>query len=317
VTDERPEATSAPSVDGPGVTFALIAVAITGISFSAPLVVAITVPALAVAFWRNAFGAILSAPYVLVRDRQEWLGLFHGSRARLITAAVAGVALAVHFALWIPSLRMTSIAASTALVTTTPIWTVVLDRLRGRPVPRGVLVGVAVAMCGVLLVTGVDAGRSGRALVGDLIALLGGMAGAVYVTMGESARRSMSTATYTLAAYSVCSVVLLAVCLVAGQSIAGPGYDAKTWGQLLLLTLCAQLLGHTLLNRALASAGATTVSLAILLEAPGAALVAWVWLGQEPPALIIPGAALVLVGIALVVLSRRANPSPSAPEPAG
>ena len=45
-------------MDGPGVTFALIAVAITGISFSAPLVVAITVPALAVAFWRNAFGAI-------------------------------------------------------------------------------------------------------------------------------------------------------------------------------------------------------------------------------------------------------------------
>ena len=61
---------------------------------------------------------------------------------------------------------MTTIAASTALVTTTPIWTVVLDRLRGRPVPRGVLVGVAVAMCGVLLVTGVDAGRSGRALAG-------------------------------------------------------------------------------------------------------------------------------------------------------
>ena len=58
---------------------------------------------------------------------------------------------------------------------------------------------------------------------------------------------------------------LLAVCLVGGQAIAGPGYDAKTWGQLLLLTLCAQLLGHTLLNRALASAGATTVSLAILL----------------------------------------------------
>jgi drug/metabolite transporter (DMT)-like permease len=57
--------------------------------------------------------------------------------------------------------------------------------------------------------------------------------------------------------------------------------------------------------------------LAILLETPGAALVAWVWLGQRPPVLILPGAALVLAGIALVVLSRRANPSPAAPEPAG
>jgi drug/metabolite transporter (DMT)-like permease len=317
VTDERPASRPGPAPDSPGVTVLIISIAITGISFSAPLVVAIAVPALAVAFWRNAFGALASAPFVLVRGRAEWLGLFTGDRKRLVTAVGAGVALAVHFALWIPSLRMTTVTASTALVTTTPIWTVVLDRLRGRPVPRGVLIGVALAMCGVLLVTGVDAGRSGRAFTGDLIALLGGVAAAVYVTTGESARRSMTTATYTFTAYSVCSVVLLLVCLVGRQRIAGAGYDAKTWGQLLLLTLCAQLIGHTLLNRALAVAGATTVSLAILLETPGAALVAWVWLGQRPPVLILPGAALVLAGIALVVLSRRANPSPAAPEPAG
>jgi drug/metabolite transporter (DMT)-like permease len=306
-----------PAPDSPGVTALLIALAISGISFSAPIVVAISVPALAVAFWRNAFGALASLPYVLLRGRSEWLGLVRGDSRRLLTVVGAGVALAVHFGLWIPSLRMTSVAASTALVTTTPIWTVVLDRLRGRPVPSGVLVGVGLAMCGVLLVTGVDAGRSGRALVGDLIALLGGMAGAVYVTTGESARRTVTTATYTCTAYTVCSAVLLLVCLVGRQRIVGAGYDAKTWGQLLLLTLCAQLIGHTLINRALAAAGATTVSLAILLETPGAALVAWVWLGQRPAALVIPGAALVLAGIALVVLSRRASPSPAAPEPAG
>jgi drug/metabolite transporter (DMT)-like permease len=128
----------------------------------------------------------------------------------------------------------------------------------------------------------------------------------------------MSTAPYTLTAYSVCSVLLLGVCLVGRQPIGGTGYDAKTWAQLLLLTLCAQLVGHTLLNRALAVAGATTVSLAILLETPGAALVAWVWLGQEPPVLLIPGAALVLAGIALVVLSRRVtNVTMTEPPPPG
>jgi drug/metabolite transporter (DMT)-like permease len=317
VTDESSTRGPAPSGDSPGVTALLIVLAVSGISFSAPIVVAITVPALAVAFWRNAFGAIASAPYVALRGRREWLGLFRGDRTRLMTAVGAGVALAVHFSLWIPSLRMTTVTASTALVTTTPIWTVVLDRLRRRPVPRGVVAGVGLAMAGVLLVTGVDAGRSGRALVGDLIALLGGMAAAVYVSMGEVARRSMSTASYTFTAYSTCSVVLLGICLVGQQRLVGEGYDARTWGQLLLLTLCAQLIGHTLLNRALAAAGATTVSLAILLETPGAALVAWVWLGQRPPVLIIPGAALVLTGIALVVLSRRANPSPAAPEAAG
>jgi len=92
------------------------------------------------------------------------------------------------------------------------------------------------------------------------------------------------------------------------QPVAGSGYDAKTWGQLLLLTLCAQLVGHTLLNRALAAVGATTVSLAILLETPGAALLAWVWLGQRPPFDALPGLLLLLCGVVVVILgATRAN----------
>ena len=39
-----------------------------------------------------------------------------------VYAIAAGVCLALHFATWITSLAYTSIAASTVLVTTTPIW---------------------------------------------------------------------------------------------------------------------------------------------------------------------------------------------------
>jgi drug/metabolite transporter (DMT)-like permease len=314
VTDEQasgPAAGSGLAVDPPGVTALLLALAIAGVSFSAPIVVAVTVPALAVAFWRNAFGAIASAPYVAWRRRAEWLDLMRGDPRRRWTTGGAGLALAAHFGLWIPSLRLTSVTASTALVTTTPVWTVAFGRVLGARVPRGVVAGVVIAMAGMLLVTGVDAGRSGRALGGDLLALLGGVCAAVYVLLGESVRRSVSTASYTLTAYGVCALLLLAACLVSGQRVAGAGYGPRTWTLLLLLTLCAQLLGHTLFNRALAVAGATTVSLAILLEVPGAALVAWIWLGQRPPVLIVPGAVLVLAGIALVVLSRRGDALPA------
>ena len=40
----------------------------------------------------------------------------------LVYAIAAGVCLAIHFATWITSLSYTSIAASTVLVTTNPIW---------------------------------------------------------------------------------------------------------------------------------------------------------------------------------------------------
>lgn len=295
-------------------TTGVIGVGVLAVAFSAPLITAIAAPALAVAFWRNAFGAIAGAPFTLATRRDELRSLLGPQRRTLYLAVVAGLALALHFGLWIPSLRLTSVTASTALATTTPLWTVVMTRLLGQHVPRGVVLGVVVAVTGVLVVTGVDASGSAQALQGDLLALGGGAAGAGYVVAGAEVRRTVGTATYTLVAYTTCAVVLLAVCLVSGTSLSG--YSARTWVELALLTLTAQLLGHSLLNRALRSAGATTVALAILLEVPGASLVAWVWLGQVPPLAVVPGAALVLAGIAVVIRSQSTSRRAVAEAPA-
>jgi drug/metabolite transporter (DMT)-like permease len=274
------------------VAWALVGLGIAGVSLSAPIATAVAAPALAVAFWRSALGAAVTVPVaVAARSRP--------GRAGAASSAVAGVLLAAHFGLWIPSLRLTSVAASTALVTTAPLWTVVLQRLRGIPVRPRVLAGVVVALAGALAVTGADAGRSPSALVGDLLALAGGIAGAGYVVVGEGARRTTSTAVYTAIAYSVCAAVLAPTGLLLGQPLAGWG--VRTWIELGVLTVSAQLLGHTALNAALPTVGATPLSLAILLEVPGATLVAWAWLGQRPPIAVVPGVVLILSGLWVVV----------------
>ncbi len=280
-----------------------------GISLAAPIAAATAAPVFAVAFYRVAMGTAATAPVAFVGHRAELRGL---PRRVLAGSLLAGALLAVHFALWIPSLRLTSITASTALVATTPIWTVALERLRGVRAGPGVLAGVALAVVGVLVVTGVDAGRSGRALAGDVLAVAGGMASAGYVLVGEGVRRSASTAAYTLLAYGSCALLLLPLCLVTGQRLLG--YDARTWVELAVLAICAQILGHTMLNMALPVVGATPLSLAILLEVPGAALVAWVWLNQVPPLSVVPGVAAVLGGLVLVVRSRSRGPRHLAPD---
>ena len=71
------------------------------------------------------------------------------------------------------------------------------------------------------------------------------------------------------------------------------------------ITVFAQLGGHSLMNMALRSFSATAVSLAILLEVPGATLLGWVWPGQTPPWELLPGAVLVLIGLVVVVRSSR------------
>ena len=273
----------------------LLLVAVLGISFSAPLAVAAAVPALAIAFWRTAMASVVLAPVAVRAGRVT---------ARDVrTCAVAGLLLAVHFGTWIPSLLLTSVATSTALVCTTPLWTAVLTRLLGGPVPALVWAGGVVALAGVVLVAGVDVAASPRALLGDALALLGGVAMAGYLLVGAAARARLATSTYTLLCYATAALALLAVVLVAGVPLAG--WPAGGWVALAGITLCGQFLGHTLLNRALRTVGAPVVAVVSLLEVPGAALVAALWLGERLAPAALVGLVVLLGGVALVVHGGR------------
>jgi drug/metabolite transporter (DMT)-like permease len=282
---------------------ALMAVGVLAVSTSGPIIAATAAPALAIAFWRNGFGALATAPLALTGPRLGELRNLTPRERRLI--AGAGLLLAAHFGTWVPSLDFTSVASSTALVCLQPVWAALISRARGNEVPGRAWIGMAAALAGVLVLTGVDFSVSPRALFGDLLALAGGMFAAAYTTVGAEVRRSTSTTAYTFGCYAVCALALLAACLVGQQQIAG--YDAETWLKLLALTAGAQLLGHSLFNRVVGRIGATAVSMAILLEVPGAAVIAALWLGQTPPPAAIPAAVLLLAGIVMVLTARGAT----------
>jgi drug/metabolite transporter (DMT)-like permease len=280
----------------PGADVALLAVAVVAISTSGPMIAACTAPALAIAFWRCGLGAGLTAPVAWWRHRAA-RGSLTGREWRLMVGA--GLLLAAHFALWVPSLRLTSVASATALVATQPIWAAIIARLRGARVAPRVWVGIAVALTGVLVLTGIDFAIDPRAFVGDLMATAGAVMSAAYVTAGAEVRRTVSTSTFTTTAYAVSAGVLLVVCLAGGQPLSG--YTVRDWVLIALLTLVAQLLGHTVLAVVLSTTSPTVVSLAILFEMPGATLIAAWWLGQAPPVDILPAVVLLFVGVAVVI----------------
>jgi drug/metabolite transporter (DMT)-like permease len=101
------------------------------------------------------------------------------------------------------------------------------------------------------------------------------------------------------------------VCLVGRQSLTG--YDGATWLKLLAITAGAQLLGHSVFNVVLRTTSPTVVSLSLLFEIPGAALIAAVFLGQRPPLLALPAAALLVAGVALVIRAAGRETEPSIP----
>jgi len=277
---------------------ALIIVAVGAVSTSGPLIAAAAAPALAIAFWRNGLAAAVVLPFALIRNRAELRGL---APREWRLAIVAGFLLAAHFATWIPSLRYTTVASSTALVATQPVWSALLARGRGAVISRSAWIGIVLAVLAAALLTGIDVRVSGRALGGDLLALAGGVLAAGYVTAGATVRRTVTTTTYTAVCYSTTALLLLVVCLIGSQRL--NGYSGTDWLRIAALTAGAQLLGHSVFNRVLRTTSATIVSLSILFEVPGATLLAALFLHQHVRVEQIPAAILLLGGVALVIRS--------------
>jgi drug/metabolite transporter (DMT)-like permease len=282
----------------PAADLGLLAIAVAAVGTSGPLIAATAAPALAIAFWRNVFGAGALGPFALWRHRAELRAL---SRSDWLLAMGGGVALGAHFSTWTPSLSMTSVASATAFVAAQPVFAALIAVARGERVAGRAWAGILLALLGVVALSAADLRVSERAFAGDLLALLAGALAAVYMTIGAKARQRISLAPYAVICYSTAALVLGALALCFNERLTG--LSGNSWLKILALTAGAQLLGHTVFNRVLKTTSPTVVSVAILLEVPSAALIAAVWLGQVPSLLAIPGAAMILAGLAVVTTS--------------
>ncbi|MGG5174714.1 DMT family transporter [Pseudarthrobacter sp. J1763] len=285
-------------------TFLIAAIGVLGVASSGPLIAATlggtAVTALAIAFWRNAIASVVMAAPVLIKNPGSFGRV---TRSELRWCAIAAVALAFHFACFITALQLTSVAAATALVCLQSAWIAVFQLLRGTKHRWPVLVGLGIAFCGVLAITGVDMGSSHEAMIGDLLAVAGGALAGMYTLAGGRARQTMTTGTYTTLCYGLCAAVVAVLALLTGQRLVG--FDAAGWAGIFAITLAAQLLGHTAFNYLLATMSPLVVSMIILLEIPGAAILAAIFLGEVLPAGIYLALILILGGLAVVVAGQR------------
>ena len=193
-------------------------VAVLAAATSGPLSAAILAPALAISFWRCLLGAAATAPFAARSD--GWRAVTVGRREWRLMGA-SGVLLAAHFgdvdhrrpahhrrlvhrARRDPAGLGGAAGAARRCATTALAW-----------------VGMVVAFAGILLLTGVDLSGGGRALLGDVLALLGGMFAAAYMFVGERARQVVPATPYNAIVFGVSAVVLLLACLVGRQPLGG------------------------------------------------------------------------------------------------
>ena len=281
----------------------LIVLGVTAVSTSAPLIRAAAAPAFAIAFWRNAMASGLLVPFTMLRARAEVRAL---SRREQRLMLFSGALLALHFATWIPSLSFTSVASSTALVATQPVWAALIARYHGDRIPGLGWAGIWLSVVGAAILTGIDLHFDARALTGDLLALVGGFFAAAYVTVGAEVRRSVSTTVYTTFCYATTSVLLLVLILTTRTE--WTGFSGRTWLAIAGLTVGAQLLGHSVFNRVLKTTSPTVVSIAILFEIVGATVLAALFLGERPRAVALPAAFVIMAGVVMTIRAGARQP---------
>jgi drug/metabolite transporter (DMT)-like permease len=231
------------------------------------------------------------------------------SRGREFAFGLAGLALAIHFATWIASLEFTSVAASTLLVTTTPLWTELYDVVRERRPPSLAYVGsLALALPGVALLVSahpaVPAPVPGRALLGDALALAGSIAIGAYLLLvrdaGAEPVARLGTRQVIARTYSWSALALILAATLARQPPPPLG-DAPAWGGIFAMALVSQMLGHTALNASLHDFSPSTISLTTLLEPVFAAALAAALFHETLTAQAVTGGILVLAAVGVTL----------------
>ena len=273
-----------------------LGVGVFGIGTSGPLIALSTMPVPILIFWRNLGGSILTAPFAFRHG--EWR-----NKIGMKWSVIAGVLLALHFLGFFAAMRMTSVAAGTAMVALQPIFAAIFVKFSGGHIPSRAWLGMVVSFSGVLLISGVDLNISVRAFWGDVVALVSAALAALYMMAGSRAQQKVETTTYTTVCYFVCAMTVLPFALLSPQSIFH--FTLKNWLLAAGLILGAQILGHTMFNSALKRVSPAVVSLIVFFEVPVSSILAFWWLDQRPAFGVIPGIVLIICGCALVVLRTR------------
>ncbi len=272
---------------------------VVAVSTSAIFVKLASAPAPIIATYRLIFSVLLTLPFLLW-NRGILTEIRQLTKKQWLLSTLSGAFLASHFLLWFESLRFTSVASSTVLVTLQPLFSFVGGYfLFGEKLRPLALSGGLLAIVGSFVIGWGDFQIGGMALWGDILALLGAATVTAYWLIGQYVRQNISSLAYTLVVYTMTSLLLLAYDLVLGYELTG--YPMSDWGWFFCLALFPTLLGHSIFNWIIKWLNTTTISMGILGEPVGTAILAYFILGEVVTLPQCVGGLIILLGIYLFI----------------
>ena len=276
-------------------SYLALTIGVVSVSFSAIFIRLAASPSLTIAANRMAAAVLLLAAPTAMGGRRRLESL---TRRDVLALVSSGLLLTVHFGLWTLSLAYTSVASSVVFVTIHPIFVALLEWLWWHQrLPLLAWAGIVLTVAGSGIIGASDLQVGGQALWGDLLAVGGAVAIVGYLLIGRRLRQRLDILSYSTPVYAVCWAGLVAWAAAGGENVFTFPASDLVW--FFALALVPTIGGHTALNWALAHVPASLVAVVLVGEPVGAAILAWLILGEAVPPLTALGGAVILLGIYL------------------
>ena len=291
-------------------TYLILFGGVFALSTSAIFVKTAEAPSSVIAFYRLLLAAAVLMPAFLLSpgSRREIRTIRGGGWAKILAA---GFFLALHYVMWFESLRFTSVASSTVLVSLQPLFSLALERFAGgKKIKSNAMIGCVIALVGSAVIGFGDMQISGKSLLGDVLAFTAAGVIALYFFVGEQVRKELSAVTYSTLSYFFSALVLLLYIGLRGDPLGG--YSSATWLSFAGLAVISTIGGQFIFNLLLKQVPASAVTMSILGEPIGTCILAFFLLHETISARQFAGIFVIMAGM-IVFFSRPKKEAPVRP----
>lgn len=263
-------------------------------------------PSLVISAYRMLFTVLFLLIPVILKDFKNLAKI---KTKELFLCILSGIFLALHFATWIASIKITTIASSTVLVSLNPVFVAIASFfLFNERLSKKSIIGIIIAIAGSIVIAFADIhSGSSHAFKGDLLAFLGSIFVAGYFIIGKIVRKNLSNGSYVFIVYSVSALVLFSLCYVTKTPVYP--YSMKEFAIFISLAFFCSILGHTVYNWLMQYIPATFVSTSTLIEPIFASFMAFILFKEAPSILTLLGGLIIIIGIYWFIRNQRAKKS--------
>jgi drug/metabolite transporter (DMT)-like permease len=252
---------------------------------------------------RLSIAVVLLAPVLRVQLQRHGAAFTrdHVRRTRL-----PALVLALHLMSWSEGARMTAVVQASLIVNLVPIAVpFFLHGLAKERINRAEVAGTFLAIAGLVALTLRDALAGRGSPAGNAVCFLSMLLFALYLALGRRNRDFPSVWLYVIPVYGHAALICLVAALPRIHTLALN--SGREWSILFALAAIPTVCGHSLLNASMRRIRGQVVSLCNVSQFVFAGLMGYLLFGEVPHGVFYVASAVIVIGVAIVVLAAPAE----------